>query len=200
MTPFGEFIADPSRGLLMGNRGGRLHEPRTQTLSNRKWVSKRWICCVLSFKGRQRRVWGAGYTELFFCDEVTALAAGHRPCAECRRRDARRFQAAVAAGLGLASPPSLDQIDARLHDERRDGRLKRRHPALAETLPCGAVIDRAGTAFALREQAAMRWSPDGYGDPEARPTGAIIVLTPPLALAALRAGYEPLWHPTAGRR
>lgn len=197
VTPFGDPIADPSRGLVMGNRGGRLHDPATQRLGNRRWVSKRWICCVLSFKGRRRRVFGASYTELFFCDEVTALAAGHRPCAECRRRDARRFQAAVAAGLGLARPPSLDEIDARLHGERREGRAKRVFRARAEALPSGAIVARAGNAYALRGAAALRWNPEGYDDPEERPTGAVEILTPPLVLAALRAGYEPLWHPTA---
>lgn len=200
VTPFGDLVAHASRGLFMGNRGGRLHDGATKALSNRRWVSKRWICCRLAFRGRQRQVWGTGYTELFFLDEVTALAAGHRPCAECRRRDARRFQAAVGAGLGLANPPSLDQIDARLHDERSDGRAKRRHPGTAEDLPSGAVIAHAGAAFALREQVALRWSFQGYGDPEKRPTGAIDVLTPPLIVAALRGGYAPLWHPTAGLR
>lgn len=197
VTPFGEPVAHSSRGLFFGNRGGRLHDPATRALFNRRWVSKRWICCLLAFKDRRRRVWAAGYTELFFLDEVTALAAGHRPCAECRRRDARRFQAAAAAGLGLASPPSLDAIDARLHEERREGRLKRRCRLGAETLPSGAVIDRAGAAFALRGQWALPWSFEGYGNPENRPTGVVDVLTPPLVLAALRAGYEPLWHPTA---
>lgn len=197
VTPFGDLVAHPSRGLFFGNRGGRLHDPETRALSGRRWVSKRWICCLLAFKGRRRQVWGASYTELFFLDEVTALAAGHRPCAECRRRDARRFQAAAAAGLGLASPPSLDAIDAQLHQERREGRSKRRHSAGAATLPSGAVIDRAGAAFALRGRWALPWSLEAYGDPEERPAGMVEVLTPPLALAALRAGYEPLWHPTA---
>jgi hypothetical protein len=197
VTPFGDLIAHPSRGLFMGNRGGRLHDGGTKTLPSRRWGSKRWICCLLSFKGRRRQIWGRGYTELFFLDEVTALAAGHRPCAECRRRDARRFQAAVGTGLGLASPPSLDQIDAWLHEERRDRRAKRLHPGTAEDLPSGAMIVRAGAPFALREQDAMRWNHEGYGDPEERSTGAVEVVTPPLILAALRGGYEPLWHPTA---
>ena len=200
VTPFGDLAAHASRGLLMGNRGGRIHDGITKTLSGRRWASKRWICCLLSFKARRRHVWGAGYTELFFLDEVTALAAGHRPCAECRRRDARRFQAAAGAGLGLASPPSLEEIDARLHGERRDGRAKRLHPGTAEDLPSGAVIAQAGAAFALREKDALRWDSGGYGDPQKRPTGAVEVLTPPLTVAALSGGYAPLWHPTAGPR
>jgi hypothetical protein len=98
VTPFGELVAVPARGTLFGNRGGRFHDPATGTLRTRRWASNRWICCVLAFKGRQREVWKTGYTELFFLDEVTALAAGHRPCCECRRGAARGFQAAVSQG------------------------------------------------------------------------------------------------------
>jgi hypothetical protein len=90
LTPCGEFIATPARGLLMGNRGGRLHDDQRR-LTSRRWASKQWICCRLYFNDRRRSVWGDGYTELFFLDEVTALAAGHRPCFECRRKDAERF-------------------------------------------------------------------------------------------------------------
>jgi len=92
VTPFGELIVTPARGTLMGNRGGRMHADH-KTLGSRRWASRQWICCVLAFKGRHRQVWGEGSTELFFLDEVTALAAGHRPCFECRREDAERFAA-----------------------------------------------------------------------------------------------------------
>src|SRR5437763_8223894 len=90
VDPFGELVVSPARGLFMGNRGGRFHT-HAQTLTARRWVSRQWICCVLAFKGRHRDVWGRFYTELFFLDEPTALAAGHRPCFECRRRDAEVF-------------------------------------------------------------------------------------------------------------
>jgi len=90
VSPFGELVATPARGTMMGNRGGRLHLD-DRTLGSRRWASKQWICCVLSFHGRHRDVWGASYTELFFLDEVTAFAAGHRPCFECRRQEAESF-------------------------------------------------------------------------------------------------------------
>ncbi|HVZ53716.1 MAG TPA: hypothetical protein VG986_17245 [Pseudolabrys sp.] len=90
MSPFGDLFADKSRGLLMGNRGGRLHDDQRK-LTARRWTSKQWICCKLDFNNRHRKVWGDSYTELFFLDEVTAFAAGHRPCFECRRKDAERF-------------------------------------------------------------------------------------------------------------
>src|SRR5690242_19291681 len=97
VTPFGDLITTPARGLFMGNRGGRFHRD-DRTLSGRRWTSRQWICCRLAFNDRRRQVWRTGYTELFFLDEVTALAAGHRPCFECRRADARAFAAAFAEG------------------------------------------------------------------------------------------------------
>jgi hypothetical protein len=99
IDPFGHLFATAARGLFLGNRGGRFHRD-DRTLGVRRWVSRSWICCCLEFKGRHRNVWGAGYTELFFLDEPTALAAGHRPCFECRRKDAQAFAVAFAAGTG----------------------------------------------------------------------------------------------------
>src|SRR4029077_11782709 len=103
VTPFGELVAVASRGLLMGNRGGRLHR-EDRTLRTPRRVSRQWICCVLEFKGRHRAVWRNGYTELFFLDEPTALAAGHRPCFECRRRNAVAFAASWAAARREPAP------------------------------------------------------------------------------------------------
>ncbi|HEX8165944.1 MAG TPA: hypothetical protein VF601_09165 [Beijerinckiaceae bacterium] len=189
VTPFGELVADAGRGLLFGNRGGRFHDPATRRLRTRRWASKQWIVCLLAFKGRHREVWKTGYTELFFLDEVTALAAGHRPCCECRRAAARGFHAAVVAA---GEPPSsLDEIDARLHCERLDGRGKRLHRRIAERLPDGAMITLGDKAFAVRGDAILPWSPAGYGAPRPRPSGMVEVLTPPLALAALAGGYAP---------
>ncbi len=127
VTPSGELIATTARGLFMGNRGGRFHRA-DRTLSSRRWVSRQWICCRLEFSDRHREVWRTGYTELFFLDEVTALAAGHRPCFECRRADARAFAEALATGRALAAPPRAAEMDAILHAERLAGGAQRRHP------------------------------------------------------------------------
>lgn len=200
VTPFGGLVADPARGLFMGNRGGRIHDPATRTLTGRMQASRRWICCVTTFGERRRSVWGGGYTELFFCDEVTALAAGHRPCFECRRPDATAFAQAVADGLGLGAPPSADTLDRMLDRERRDGRTKRLHALDAAGLPDGAVIvGAAGGALAIRGDLALPWSMAGYGTPQPRPTETVMVLTPPAIVAALRAGYRPVWRPGACR-
>ena len=198
VTPSGDLIETTARGLLFGNRGGRFHEPETQLLRQRRWASRQWITCVLQFKSRHRSVWGSGYTELFFLDEVTALAAGHRPCFECRRADAKCFADAVMAGLGLASRPSAPEMDLRLHRERLDGRKKRRHRADIAALPDGAIIEIDGRALAVRGDRLFGWEPAGYAPGIDRPAGGpITVLTPPLSIAALKAGYRPLWHGSA---
>jgi hypothetical protein len=202
VDPFGNLFADPARGLFFGNRGGRFHRD-DRTLGARRWVSHAWICCRLAFKGRHRNVWGAGYTELFFLDEPTALAAGHRPCFECRRADARAFAAAYAAGSGRAVPraPAIDRV---LHAERLIGRAKRQHPLAIDDLPDGAFLtltDEPGQAFAVRGSALLRWTPAGYAASRRRPRSvAADVLTPPGILAALAGGYLPRWHPSADDR
>lgn len=198
VRPDGSLFADPARGLLFGNRGGKFHDPATKALPMRLFATRQWICCVLSFKGRQRDVWGRYYTELFFCDEVTALAAGHRPCVECRRADAHAYRAALVAGLGLAEVPLFPVIDEWLDRERRDGRRKRLHRLPAESLPNGAMfVTPEGEFHALRDGQALLWSPSGYVASRPRPAGPVAVVTPPSSLAALVNGYQPLWHPTA---
>lgn len=198
VRPDGSLFADPARGLMFGNRGGRFHDPATRALPKRLYANRQWICCVLSFKGRQREVWGRYYTELFFCDEVTALAAGHRPCGECRRPDAHAYRAGLVKGLGLAEVPLFPAIDERLDRERRDGRRKRLHRLPAESLPDGAMLATPGGEFlALRGTEALLWSPAGYVGRRRRPAGPVGVLTPPATLAALGNGYRPLWHPSA---
>jgi hypothetical protein len=201
VDPFGALFADPARGLLFGNRGGRFHRD-DRTLGRRRWASRQWICCRLAFKGRHRNVWGEGYTELFFLDEVTALAAGHRPCFECRRAEARAFAQAVAAGRGLRVVPRAPELDAMLHPERLDGRGKRRHRRPIDGLPDGACLvldEEPGRAYALRGETLLAWTPAGYAGRRSRPRGVTVdVLTPPATLAALAAGYRPLWHPSAG--
>lgn len=197
--PDGSLFADPARGTLFGNRGGRFHDPQTRALPRRIQATRQWICCVLSFKGRRHQVWGRGYTDLFFCDEVTAFAAGHRPCMECRRHDALTYREALVRGLGLAWTPLFPEIDRILDGERRSGREKRVYHLPATELPDGAVLlsEEGGEFLALRGSSALLWSPAGYSAQRSRPTGIVTVLTPPTTLAALKQGYQPLWHPSA---
>jgi hypothetical protein len=197
VDPFGELSAEPARGTLMGNRGGRFHTP-ARTLTARRWASRQWICCVLTFKGRHRDVWGQFYTELFFLDEPTALAAGHRPCFECRRQDAENFSQYWRKALGKRRHPRAAEMDQVLHRERLDGRAKRRQRRSIDGLPDGVFIALDGTAFALRGDALLRWTPEGYNARMPRPRRVIVeVLTPPAIIAVLSAGYRPRWHPSA---
>lgn len=195
VAPDGSLFATPERGLFMGNRGGRFHHSVTREIGTRRHVTRQWICCVTAFRGRQRQVWGPNtYTELFFCDEVTAFSAGHRPCMECRRPDALRFRHALRDGLGLARVPTCPEMDAILDGERRITHEKRIHRLDAGTLPDGAML-RAhdGVCLALKANQALQWSPGGYTPALARPRGVVEVLTPPAILAALKSGYQPVW-------
>jgi hypothetical protein len=195
VDPFGNLFATRARGTLMGNRGGRILDARKK-LSSRRWASRQWICCVLAFKGRQRQVWsGDSYTELFFLDEVTAFAAGHRPCFECRRKDAEKFAALFSGKAKRATAPAMDMV---LHAERLDGREKRTHRRALDDLPDGAVIAHGGEAYAVRGKHLLRWTPQGYAETKPRPRGLHVdVLTPPSILAVLAAGYAPRWHPSS---
>jgi hypothetical protein len=220
VDPFGNLFATPARGTLMGNRGGKFHAD-DRKLTTRRFASRQWICCVLDFKGRQRDVWGRYYTELFFLDEVTALAAGHRPCFECRRKDAEHFSRLFSRGRPKSAHsresgnPALcprfrgderrkvfhadaKTMDILLHAERLDGKGKRTHRRKMETLPDGAMIALDGDAYAVRGKRLLRWTPRGYKDSKARPREAIVdVLTPPSILKVLKAGYAPQWHRSA---
>lgn len=192
VSPFGELFASSARGTLMGNRGGRLHGDE-RTLGTRRWASKQWICCKLDFNDRHRDVWSDGYTELFFLDEVTAFAAGHRPCFECRRKDAERFASLFSGTRRRATAAAMDKV---LHAERLDGRAKRLHRRALDDLPDGAMIARGAGALAVRGKALLPWMPSGYGTPQRRPRGAVVdVLTPPSMLVVLARGYRPLWYP-----
>lgn len=197
VDPFGVIRAVPERGLVYGNRGGRFHRD-DHTLRPRPWVSRQWISCVLSFKGRHHEVMGPGYTGLFFLDEPTAFAAGHRPCFECRRADATRFAAAWARAKGQAIPPRAPAMDLVLQAERVDGRAKRLHDINCDDLADGAMVALDGAAFAVRGSEILPWSFAGYGPPRPRPSGTVRLLTPPAIVAALGAGYAPAWHPSAG--
>ncbi len=197
VTPFGELVAARARGTFLGNRGGRFHTD-AKTLTARRWASRQWICCVLDFKGRQRDVWGRFYTELFFLDEPTALAAGHRPCFECRGEDAQKFAEHWRVVHRLRRRPYAFEMDEVLHSERLRGRAKRLHRRSIDGLPDGAFVALGGDAFALRGDRILRWRPQGYDAEKPRPRGgAFDVLTPPAILAVLSAGYEPRWHLSA---
>lgn len=200
VTPFGEIVVDPSRGMFFGNRGGRIHGPG-QRLTKRRWASRAWICCVLSFKGRQRQLMSPdSYTELFFLDEVTALAAGHRPCFECRRKDALSFFNAYAEARQLEHRPSAPELDRVLHASRLDGKAKRLEPAPSEKLPTGTMVVHETSAWAVHGELLLKWSFEGYSQCVAKPTGSVFqVITPHPMVEALRLGYNPVFHPSANR-
>ncbi|ARR56288.1 hypothetical protein HY78_23935 [Rhizorhabdus wittichii DC-6] len=193
VTPFGDIVAIDQRGLFTGNRG-ILHDPATRTLGKRRWTSKAWLICTCDYRDRRRAVMGGrSWTELFFLDEAVALAAGHRPCFLCRRPAALRFREAWAAGQALPQP-SAGAMDAVLHAERIGHRA---HPVPGPPidLPDGTMVANAGAAFLLHGGLARRWTDRGYGPPEPLPR-AERLLTPPSTVAALRAGYRVVVHPS----
>lgn len=191
--PTQEIVAHPARGLFMGNRG-QLHDDRGR-LTGRAHSTRGWVTCRLSFRGRHRAVMAPGrYTELFFLDEAVALAAGHRPCAECRREDYARWRAAWAAAFGAAVP--AEGMDRALHAARiRPRRGQLRHPAPAEDLPDGAFVLMEGTPHLMLGDSALPFAPGGYGPAVARPVGEVTVLTPAPTLRVMAAGYAPELHP-----
>jgi hypothetical protein len=196
VTPAGDIIATPHRGLFTGNRG-IIHDPATKTLT-RRWAGKAWLTCVCEFRGRRRMVMGGrSWTELFFLDEATALAAGHRPCFYCRRDDAVRFRAAWEQGNGVPDVLARE-IDAVLHRERLNGGRKRLHalPVALEKLPDGAMLQQGNESYLIARGRPLQWSPAGYRKPESAIENATL-LTPPSTLRALGAGYEPVLHPSA---
>jgi hypothetical protein len=197
VTPSGEIVSTPQRGLFTGNRG-IIHDPATKTLLNRRWSSKAWITCVCEFRGRRRDVMATrSWTELFFLDEATAFAAGHRPCFYCRRDDANRFRAAWERGNGV-SDVRAPEIDAVLHRERLDGRNKRLHelPMSLDALPDGAMVQAGEDSYLTARGRALLWTWDGYREPK-NPMRDAMLLTPPSTLRALSAGYRPALHPSA---
>ena len=193
VTPFAEIVAIPERGTMLGNRGGRLHDA-AQRIGGRRWASRRWICCELAFKGRRRPVMGPGYTELFFLDEVTALAAGHRPCFECRRAEAKAFAAAFSAGQGSAKVLDADAMDDILQADRLEGRRQRRRTMPLGDLPIGSMIAIGEEAFGRHRAGWLRWSASGWASAELQLPEYVSALTPSSIVAALRQGYVPRWH------
>jgi len=196
VTPLGALVAHPARGLVYGNRGC-LHDASGRI--RRSHGTRRWIACRLEFRGWLRRplLQPGRFTELFFLDEATAMAAGHRACALCRREDYNRFGeiwAELHPGEGGA-----DAIDARLHDERLAGRERRLHPVDARALPDGAFVLHDGDPWLVLGDALLHWTPAGYDRRTARPRGRARAITPPSLVEVLRAGWDgavPLLHPT----
>jgi len=198
VIPTGDIIATPHRGMFTGNRG-IIHDPKTRTLT-RRWANKAWLTCVCEFKGRRREVMGGrSWTELFFLDEATALAAGHRPCFFCRREDANRFRAAWEEGNGVRRVLARD-IDAVLHRERLSGGKKRLHARTMslEELPDGAMVQEGTESFLIAQGRALLWSPAGYRKAPSAIENAML-LTPPSTLRARGAGYRPVLHKSALR-
>jgi len=198
VTPTGELIATSARGTLMGNRG-RLHTPERKIV--RSWQLKAWITCLLEFKERHRPIMPPNsYTELFFLDEVTAFAAGHRPCAECRRQDFRRFKELwTAANPNLVTGQSIKNIDEVLHQERvsKNG-TNLLYDDLLKNLANGTMFmlpKIANQYFGLKKNKVFKWTPQGY---ESHPTisgeTSVRVLTPRSVVKTFAQGYEPKFH------
>jgi hypothetical protein len=199
VTPFGEIVAVPERGTLMGNRG-ILHDDDGCLV--RSWQVRRWIACRTAFRGRHRQLLQPhSWTELFFLDEATAFAAGHRPCAECRHADYQRFKAVWAVGVG--APNGADEMDAVLHTDRLEGRgvnqRKRTYWEQLASLPQGTFIHLDGSAWLLWLGQLLEWSAGGYQSrrlllPASSP---VEVLTPRSLVAVLRSGYQLEAHASA---
>jgi hypothetical protein len=202
VTPLGELIADPARGLVYGNRGC-LHDDEGRI--RRSHATRRWIACRLSFRGwhRQPLLQPGRFTELFFLDEATAFAAGHRPCALCRREDYNRFVARWRARH--PEQAGADAIDGQLHEERLDRATRRRriHRARIDGLPDGAFVLRAGEPWLILGDELLRWTAAGYHERAPRPSaGSASLLTPPSLVWVLAGGRDPvvpLVHPSGSK-
>jgi hypothetical protein len=200
VTPLSELVADPARGLVYGNRGC-LHDDGGQI--RRRYAGRRWIACRLRFRGWHRAplLQPGRFTELFFLDEATAMAAGHRACALCRREDYDRL---VALWRELhPGQVGADAMDAQLHGERvADGtRAQRHHEAALDDLPDAAFVLRDGAPWLVRGAELLAWTPAGYAERVPRPAGErAVLITPPSLVEVLRAGWEgavPLMHASA---
>ena len=197
VSPDGELFRSSARGTLMGNRGGLLHNAQREIV--RQYKSRSWITCQLEFKGRRREVMTPGlYTELFFLDEATALAAGHRPCAECRRERFNAFKVAWKrwSVRDESKPLLVHEMDAELHRARIGGRRgKITYESSIDSLPDGCLIRLDGSGYLVLGQSLLLWSPEGYVKRiERHRDGVVPVLTPPPIVECLRQGYVPGVH------
>ena len=202
VTPFSEIVAVAARGTMMGNRG-IIHDATTKQLLSRRWQHQAWICCVLAFKGYQHPIMGEGrYTELFFLDEVTAFAAGHRPCAYCRRADFNAFKHAWAAGQGIApTDVRAPMMDRRLHRERTTpNRLQITYTAKLDELPDGTFVRLDDQPWLVQGSCLLRWSSRCYETARERSLGTTVeVLTPRSIVAAFAHGYRARVHASAAQ-
>ncbi len=201
VTPFSTLIATPARGTLTGNRGC-LHDEHGQI--RRSYLGQRWIICLLEFKGRKRAIMQPGhYTELFFLDEATALAAGHRPCAECQRDRFNLFRECWARGnpeFAGATRVAATVIDAKLHQERTATASD--HWRLGDSvdeLPDGTfVTDDERNAYLVLNHQLLHWGPASYDDLATQTINyPVRVLTPASTVLALAAGYPVKVHVSA---
>ena len=193
VDPHGTLFRSPARGTFMGNRGGALHNEQREIV--RSCVNRRWITCVLNFKGRHRTVMTPRrYTELFFLDEAVAFAAGHRPCAECRRERFHAFQSAWTHPGGVVV--RADEMDAELHRARLDSQGKKRtYDAPLRSLPNGCFILTGQAAYLVWKDALYLWTPERYASKASRPKALnVTVLTPHPAVECFRNGYQPVLH------
>ena len=192
VDPFGNLFRTTARGTMMGNRGGAIHNEDREIV--RCYKSRRWIACVLEFRDRHRIVMSPNrYTELFFLDEATAFAAGHRPCAECRRERYNAFRAA------WNMPAFADDMDRELHPARIDHDKKKvTYEAELRSLPEGSFIEREGIAYLVKGDELLRWTAEGYTERIVRPDhDRVTVLTPKPIVECFRRGYEPAIHHSA---
>ena len=193
VDPFGTIFRTPARGTMMGNRGGALHTGDREIV--RSYKSRRWITCVLEFKGRYRKVMSEGrYTELFFLDEATSFAAGHRPCAECRRERYNAFRDAWRRLTKQEKPPFADEMDLELHPARIHRANKVTYEAALGSLPDGVFVRIEERAHLVWQGALLLWTPEGYAR-KCRPKDPVVtVLTPKPIVGCFREGYQPQIH------
>tara|TARA_R110002074_G_scaffold378796_1_gene556733 strand:- start:550 stop:1179 length:630 start_codon:yes stop_codon:yes gene_type:complete len=200
VTPDGEIVVDPAKGIFMGNRG-ILHQDN-RTLGSKRWAHKNWVTCLLSFGGRKRTLMSPGrYTELFFLDEAVSLAAGHRPCGECRKLDFAHFRECWQKAHG-GDFPRPNEIDRRLHQARVNSRsrIQIRYSAPIDSLPDGVFVRLEGALAPrlVRGEKLLTYSTAGYQASIARPSGLDVeVLTPSPSVEVMLAGYLPALHPSA---
>lgn len=210
VSPDGSLHTNQARGLFTGNRG-IIHEPETKSLNGRRWSTNAWICCSLNWKGRKRDVWGrnyqkksgekvAGWSELFFLDEVTALAVGHRPCHTCRNKDAKRFHSAFCEANGECNAEAKNRL---LHVQRWHS--MKTEPVMIDSemlpnLPDGVIVRSGAGFYAVKDDGVLPWDFNGYGRPVSQSSfldQALYCVTPLAIVNTLREGYLPLWHSSA---